>query len=198
MATTTSLALHPYWTSPTIKTRNPFKNWNSPPVPLIGKDKYPQSWAGVRNDLLEYSFMAAWWTFHWRLRWCYIHNWSKGYGLGRAECRGGRRGTEKFEFWCVCVAGMCSRDNTTHSIMYTNFDDDIFAGCAEFVFTISSSDLRKGAGGGARSKMVTMKMIWWMWLWWPRLGIGRAWQSRGKWFMVENEADETNYGYVHV
>ena len=41
----------------------------------------------------------------------------------------------------VLLASSCSRDNTTHNIMYKNFEDEIFAGCAEFVFTISSSDL---------------------------------------------------------
>ena len=68
------------------------------------------------------------------------------------NAEGGEEERKSLNFGAFVLLASCSRDNTTHSIMYKNFDDEIFAGCAEFVFTISSSDLRKGAGGGARSK----------------------------------------------
>lgn len=68
------------------------------------------------------------------------------------NAEGGEEERKSLNFGAFVLLASCSRDNTTHSIMYKNFDDEIFAGCAEFVFTISSADLRKGAGGGARSK----------------------------------------------
>lgn len=67
------------------------------------------------------------------------------------NAEGGEEERKSLNFGAFLLLAPCTRDNNTHSIMYKNFDDEIFAGCAEFVFTITSAELRKGAGGGARS-----------------------------------------------
>lgn len=68
------------------------------------------------------------------------------------NAEGGEEERKSLNFGAFVLLATCSRDNTTHSIIYKNFDDEIFAGCAEFVYTIYSSDLKKGAGGGAKSE----------------------------------------------
>ena len=67
------------------------------------------------------------------------------------NAEGGEEERKSLNFGAFVLLAPCSRDNTTHSIVYKNFDDEIFAGCAEFVYTIGSADLKKGAGGGPKS-----------------------------------------------
>ena len=62
------------------------------------------------------------------------------------NAEGGEEERKSLNFGAFVLLAPCSRDNNTHSIMYKHFDDEIFAGCAEFVYTISSSDLKKGGG----------------------------------------------------
>lgn len=68
------------------------------------------------------------------------------------NAHGGEEERKSLNFGAFVVLAPCTRDNTTHATMYKNFDDEIFAGCAEFVYTISSAELRKSAGGGAKSQ----------------------------------------------
>ncbi len=70
------------------------------------------------------------------------------------NAEGGEEERKSLNFGAFVLLAPCSRDNIAHSIVYKNFDDEIFAGCAEFVYTISSADLKKGAGGGAKSEDV--------------------------------------------
>eukprot|EP00554_Chaetoceros_debilis_P005324 CAMPEP_0194075102 /NCGR_PEP_ID=MMETSP0149-20130528/2130_1 /TAXON_ID=122233 /ORGANISM="Chaetoceros debilis, Strain MM31A-1" /LENGTH=354 /DNA_ID=CAMNT_0038755459 /DNA_START=87 /DNA_END=1151 /DNA_ORIENTATION=+ len=64
---------------------------------------------------------------------------------------GGKIEQKSLDFGAFMILAPCTRDNTTHAIMYKNFDDEIFAGCAEFVYTISSSNLKKAGGPNSGS-----------------------------------------------
>jgi hypothetical protein len=67
------------------------------------------------------------------------------------NAEGGEEERKSLNFGAFVLLAPCSRDNATHSIVYKNFDDEIFAGCAEFVYTISAAALKKSAGGGPKS-----------------------------------------------
>ena len=62
------------------------------------------------------------------------------------NAEGGEDERKSLDFGAFILLAPCSRDDTTHSIIYKNFDDEIFAGCSEFSFIIKSSDLKKNSG----------------------------------------------------
>mmetsp|Transcript_138 Transcript_138/g.162 ORF Transcript_138/g.162 Transcript_138/m.162 type:complete len:340 (+) Transcript_138:77-1096(+) len=62
------------------------------------------------------------------------------------NAHGGEKERKSLDFGAFVVLAPCTRDNNTHALMYKNFDDEIFAGCSEFVYTISTSELNKLSG----------------------------------------------------
>jgi hypothetical protein len=63
------------------------------------------------------------------------------------NAEGGEAERKSLNFGAFILMAPCTRDGTTHSTIYKNFDDEIFAGCAEFVFPMNMSGLaNKGEG----------------------------------------------------
>lgn len=58
------------------------------------------------------------------------------------NAEGGTNERKSLDFGAFVLLAPCFRDDNTHNIVYKNFDDEIFAGCAEFVFTIKTSHLK--------------------------------------------------------
>jgi len=61
------------------------------------------------------------------------------------NAEGGEEERKSLNFGAFIVLAPCSKDNVSHSTIYKNFDDEIFAGCAEFVYSIN---LNKGKKSG--------------------------------------------------
>lgn len=57
------------------------------------------------------------------------------------NAEGGEEERKSLNFGAFVVLAPCTKDNESHSTIFKNFDDEIFAGCAEFVYCI---DLNKG------------------------------------------------------
>jgi protein BCP1 len=57
--------------------------------------------------------------------------------------QGGEEARKSLNFGAFILLAPCTRDTATHSTIYKNFDDEIFAGCAEFTFPMKMSGLRK-------------------------------------------------------
>ncbi len=64
-------------------------------------------------------------------------DWAVENASGSAEDK------KSFNFGAFVLFAPCVRDNASHSTIYKNFDDEIFAGCAEFVFPLDVSGLKK-------------------------------------------------------
>jgi hypothetical protein len=79
------------------------------------------------------------------------------------NAEGGEEERKSLDFGAFILLAPCSRDDTTHNIIYKNFDDEIFAGCAEFSFTITSSDLKKKGvakeSGDSDQEMVSVVVL---------------------------------------
>lgn len=61
---------------------------------------------------------------------------------------GTKEDKKSFDFGAFVLVAPCVRDGASHSTIYKNFDDEIFAGCAEFVFPLDISGLKKKSEGG--------------------------------------------------
>ncbi len=55
---------------------------------------------------------------------------------------GGEGERKSLNFGAFIILAPCSRNGSSHSTMYVNFDDEIFAGCAEFVFPMNMSGIK--------------------------------------------------------
>ena len=68
------------------------------------------------------------------------------------NAEGGEEERKSLNFGAFVILAPCHIDNSTKSLIYKNFDDEIFAGCAEFVFPIeSSSSKRKTSEDGGEN-----------------------------------------------
>ena len=65
------------------------------------------------------------------------------------NAHGGEEERKSLDFGAFVILAPCSRDGNSHSTMYVNFDDEIFAGCADFVFPMNMSGIKKMAEGGS-------------------------------------------------
>lgn len=67
------------------------------------------------------------------------------------HAEGGEEQRKSLNFGAFVLLAPCLRDpsDNANGIVYKNFDDEIFAECAEFVYPLNPSDWRKmGSGGG--------------------------------------------------
>ena len=67
------------------------------------------------------------------------------------NAEGGEEERKSLNFGAFVLLAPCTRDGNTHSTIYKNFDDEIFAGCAEFVFPMNMSGMKKKAEGTSKS-----------------------------------------------
>jgi hypothetical protein len=63
------------------------------------------------------------------------------------NAEGGEEERKSLNFGAFILLAPCSRDGASHSTIYKNFDDEIFAGSAEFVFPMNMSGLLKKSEG---------------------------------------------------
>mmetsp|Transcript_13335 Transcript_13335/g.15537 ORF Transcript_13335/g.15537 Transcript_13335/m.15537 type:complete len:232 (+) Transcript_13335:375-1070(+) len=64
------------------------------------------------------------------------------------KAEGGEEERKSLNFGAFILFAPCYRDGNTHQTLYKNFDDEIFAGHAEYVFPLDLSGLKKKGGDG--------------------------------------------------
>jgi protein BCP1 len=77
---------------------------------------------------------------------------------------GGEEERKSLDFGAFVLLAPCYLDSTTKQIVYNNFDDEIFAGCAEFTYTMelkktSFFDSNNGNGNGKESSLVNVIVL---------------------------------------
>ncbi len=58
---------------------------------------------------------------------------------------------KSFNFGAFVLLAPCVRDGLSNSTIYKNFDDEIFAGCAEFIFPLNVSGLKKKSQSSSKA-----------------------------------------------
>lgn len=67
------------------------------------------------------------------------------------NAEGGETERKSLNFGAFVVLAPCTRDRASHSTIYKNFDDEIFAGNAEFIFPMGMSKLKKKGEGKSKA-----------------------------------------------
>ncbi len=67
------------------------------------------------------------------------------------NAEGGEEERKSLNFGAFVILAPCTRDGASHSTIYKNFDDEIFAGNAEFTFPMDLSKLRKKGEGRSKT-----------------------------------------------